>query len=110
MPERDPLTRGSPGKYDDAVTHPELAELRISIDAVDRQLLELVRQRIELVLRVGDFKRARNLPVHDPERERLLLDRLAGDARPPLDEVTVRRVFERIVDEARRLEERHVSR
>jgi chorismate mutase len=91
------------------VTHPELAELRVAIDAVDHELLELLRRRIALVLRVGDFKRERSLPVYDPERERLLLERLSAEARPPLDDVTVRRVFERIIDEARRLEQRHVT-
>jgi len=88
---------------------PELEELRRSIDEVDRKLLELMAERARLVLAVGDVKRARNMAVYDPERERRVLDRLGSLAPAPLDATTVRRVFERLIDEMRRLEQHHVS-
>jgi chorismate mutase len=92
------------------VTVPELEELRRAIDEVDQQILALVAERVRLVLRVGDVKRERNMAVYDPERERRILDRLASQAAAPLDQTTVRRVFERLIDEARRLEQHHVQR
>jgi chorismate mutase len=58
---------------------------------------------------VGDYKRKNSLPVYDPERERSLLERLSRAARPPLDADTVRRVFERLIDESRRIEQHHVQ-
>ncbi len=88
---------------------PELEALRQQIDALDRQLLDLVAERVRLVLAVGDVKRARGLPVYDPDRERRLLERLTADPPPPLDPDTIRRVFERIIDESRRLEQVHVT-
>ncbi|MCA9641060.1 MAG: chorismate mutase [Polyangiaceae bacterium] len=88
---------------------PELAELRDAIDALDREILELVARRVEVVLRVGDFKRARNLRVYDPARERDVLDKLSAACRSPLTQETVRRIFERLIDESRRLEQVHVS-
>jgi len=94
----------------DRVTVPELEELRRAIDEVDQQILSLVAERVRLVLRVGDVKRERNMAVYDPERERKILDRLASQAPAPLDPTTVRRVFERLIDEARRLEQHHVQR
>lgn len=93
-----------------SVTIPELEELRRAIDQVDQKLLELVAERVRLVLRVGDVKRARNLPVYDPERERRVLERLAANAPDPLDGATIKRIFERLIDESRRLEQRHVAR
>jgi chorismate mutase len=92
------------------VTVPELEALRVAIDEVDRQMLDLIAERVRLVLAVGDVKRERNMPVYDPERERRVLDRLAASAPPPLDGTTVRRIFERLIDEARRLEQAHVNR
>jgi chorismate mutase len=62
------------------------------------------------VLAVGDYKRAHGLPIYDPERERKLIDRLTGEARPPLEPSTVRRIFERLIDESRRLEQHHADR
>jgi chorismate mutase len=91
------------------VTVPELEPLRAAIDEVDRKLLELMAERVRLVLAVGDVKRARSIPVYDAERERRVLDRLASLAEAPLDAPTVRRVFERLIDEMRRLEQHHVS-
>ncbi len=87
----------------------ELDELRRGIDAIDRQILKLVHDRIRLVMQVGEYKRARQLPVYDPERERQLLDRLSSAAEPPLDGPTIRRIFERLVDESRRIEQHHVE-
>lgn len=86
----------------------ELDTLRRAIDEVDRRILELVAERVSIVLQVGDYKRRNGLPVYDPERERSMLERLARCAEPPLDADTVRRIFERLVDESRRIEQRHV--
>jgi chorismate mutase len=104
-----PSRSGAGRSNNGAVTAPDLDALRKSIDDVDRRLLELMAKRVRLVLAVGDFKRAHQMPVYDPERERTVLDRLASLAEPPLDGATVRRVFERLVDEMRRLEQRHVN-
>lgn len=91
------------------MTVPGLKNLRESIDAIDRRILELLRERVALVLQVGELKRQHQANVYDPERERTLLESLARAAMPPLDAQIVRRVFERIVDESRSIEQRHVS-
>lgn len=85
----------------------ELDQLRRAIDEVDLRLLDLIRRRVELVLSVGEYKARHGLPVYDPERERRLLERLTSVAAPPLRPETVRRVFERLIDESRRLEQEH---
>jgi chorismate mutase len=87
----------------------DLDALRKAIDDVDGQLLELIAERVRLVLQVGDYKRERGIPIYDPERERLVLERLTSRAPAPLKADTVRRVFERLIDESRRLEQRHVE-
>jgi chorismate mutase len=88
---------------------PELEALRQAIDDIDAQILELVVARVRVVLSVGEYKRKRGLAVYDPDRERGLLDRLCSAAQPPVDRETVRRIFERLVDESRRIEQRHVG-
>lgn len=90
-------------------TKPELDELRRSIDAVDQQILQLLHERVRLVVAVGEYKRERGIPVYDPDRERALLDRLSRAAEAPLDAATIRRIFERLVDESRRIEQHHVG-
>jgi chorismate mutase len=87
----------------------DLDELRRSIDAVDQQILKLLHDRVRLVLAVGEYKRERGIPVYDPSRERALLDRLCKAADSPLDAETARRIFERIIDECRRIEHHHIT-
>lgn len=84
-------------------------ELRQEIDAVDTQILELLHRRLELVFQVGEIKREHGVRVYDPERERQMLARLAEAARPPMNGETVRRIFERIIDEFRAQEKHHIQ-
>jgi chorismate mutase len=88
---------------------PELEALREAIDRIDQQILELVAERVRVVLAVGDYKRKKGLPIYDPERERKVLERLSRLAGSKLDPETVRRIFERLIDESRRLEQHHGS-
>jgi chorismate mutase len=92
------------------VSDPELEALRRQIDQVDTQLLDLIHERIRLVLEVGAHKARRGLSVYDPERERRMLERLTALARPPLEPDTIRRIYERLIDESRTLEQRHSGR
>ena len=54
----------------------QLAILREDIDKVDAELLRLLNQRAELVLKVGELKKANNLAVVHADREKVLLARL----------------------------------
>ena len=86
-----------------------MESLRREIDAIDQRILDLIAARVAVVLRVGDLKRALGWAVYDPERERMMIERLSQGVRPPLDADTVRRIFERLIDESRRIEQRHVN-
>lgn len=86
-----------------------LDDLRRDIDEVDREILQLVARRMQLVLQVGDYKRKHELSVYDPERERRMLERLCNSSPAPLTAESARRIFERLIDESRSLEQRHVN-
>lgn len=51
----------------------ELSHLRDKIDAVDKQMLDLLAQRLQLVEQVGEVKSAYGLPIYDPSREAAML-------------------------------------
>ena len=48
----------------------DITELRAEIDAVDSQIIELFRQRMEISEGVAAYKQAVGKPIYDPERER----------------------------------------
>jgi chorismate mutase len=81
-----------------------LSEWRRRIDDIDRKLVELLNERSRCALEIGKIKQAENLPLYQPEREKEVL-RNAEDANPgPLSDAAIRRLFERIIDEARAAE------
>lgn len=51
----------------------ELNELRDQIDAVDKQMVELLAQRLALVEKVGEVKSQHGLPIYAPDREAAML-------------------------------------
>jgi chorismate mutase len=77
---------------------------RRRIDVIDEQLMRLLNSRSACAVEIGKVKRMLGLPVYSPEREAWILDRVMRENPGPLDPTAVRRVFERIIDESRRLE------
>ncbi len=88
---------------DDAVDR-ALARLRENIDQVDVVLVKLLNQRAEWALEIGDVKKAAGLAIYQPGREKKVHERVQSENRGPLDAPAMRRLFERIIDEARSLE------
>jgi chorismate mutase len=81
-----------------------LEELREQIDAIDARLVELLSARAACALEIGRVKKAAGLPVYQPRREAEVLAHVQRINPGPLDDDAMRRLFERIIDEARRLE------
>jgi len=84
-----------------------IEDLRNRIDSVDEQLVRLLNVRVACAVEVGRLKREAALPIYQPDREALVLDRVkrsATDLAGPLTAEAVMRIFERVIDEARRAE------
>ena len=77
---------------------------REEIDSLDSQLLTIFNRRASLALEIGRIKKILDLPVYDPSREKRIFDRMKSDNPGPLDDGAVVRLFERVIDESRRLE------
>ncbi len=77
---------------------------RRRIDEIDQQLIRLLNERSACAVEIGHIKRKLNLPAWSPEREAEILDNVERTNRGPLDDGAIRRLFERIIDEARSLE------
>jgi chorismate mutase len=86
---------------------PEMAALRERIDALDAQIEQLLNQRAMAVVEIGKAKRVLGLPVYDAAREAEIFHRLDELNPGPLENVAIRRIYERMLDEYRRLERLH---
>jgi len=85
-------------------------ELRTEIDRLDSELLRLFNQRADFALTIGRIKKSRGLPIYDPAREKLIFQRMKAENPGPLDDEAIVRLFERVIDESRRLERIMTSR
>ncbi|OHB32421.1 MAG: chorismate mutase [Desulfuromonadaceae bacterium GWC2_58_13] len=79
-------------------------DLRIKIDDLDRQLLKIFNERAEVALQIGEIKKELGLAVYDPSREKRIFDAMKAANPGPLDDGAIVRMFERVIDESRRLE------
>ena len=81
-----------------------LDDWRSRINDLDNQILDLLNQRAEAALEIGDLKRRLDLPYYVPAREAEIVARLtAGNAGPLLAD-TVRAVWREILSGCRALE------
>lgn len=82
----------------------ELRRLRDAIDHVDEVLVRLLNQRARYAIEVGRIKGVMRLPIYSPEREKEVLANAEKWSEGPLQPSAIRRLFERIIDESRRVE------
>ena len=81
-----------------------IEDWRAKIDALDRRLADLLRERAECVLAIGKIKSSQNMQVFDPEREQQIIRNILRENKGPLDDDALRRIFESVIDECRRIE------
>jgi len=81
-----------------------IEDWRRKIDLIDLKLVELFNERSKCAIEIGKIKHAQSLRVYDPEREREILRRIKEANSGPLDDEGLQRLFERVIDECRRIE------
>ncbi|MGQ0732651.1 MAG: chorismate mutase [Acidobacteriota bacterium] len=81
--------------------------LREEIDKIDEVIVRLLDRRARCAYAIGRVKHEQGLPIYEPRREAAVvarvkeLNRMLGG---PLDEEAIGRLYERIMDEARRIQ------
>ena len=63
----------------------ELKDLRNQIDEIDDELVHLFTKRMAISAQVADYKKANNMPIHVPARERQILQEVATKAGPDME-------------------------
>jgi chorismate mutase-like protein len=82
----------------------KVEDWRRRIDEIDRKLVELLNERSTCVVEIGKLKKVDGTPLYQPDREREVLAAAERASRGPLSGAAIRRLFERILDEARSVE------
>ena len=82
----------------------DISDLRIEINRLDQELLRIFNERASLALKIGEIKKELDLPVYDPNREKLIFEAMTKANPGPLENDAIVRLFERVIDESRSLE------
>ena len=86
-----------------------LEELRDQIDALDRQLVELLSERARAALMIGHLKASTSLPVYEPAREKVIFANVRAANRGPLPDIELTHIYERIIDVMRALQKNELA-
>jgi chorismate mutase len=87
----------------------KLADCRRQIDQLDLQIVDLLNQRTEIVHEIGRIKRQFSMPIYEPKREDQVFRNVTIHNAGPLDAEALKRIFERIIDEMRTIQQKKMS-
>lgn len=87
----------------------EMGDWRQRIDDIDLQLVKLFNERTQCAIEIGHIKKRLGLEIYSPSREAQVISNVSNANTGPLDAEAIRRLFERVIDEARRIERIHAS-
>lgn len=84
----------------------KLSELRFKIDQINSQILNLIIKRNQIARKIGEYKKEKNLPVNNFEREKEIYENIMASARRKgLNRNFVRRLFDLIFKQSKREQE-----
>jgi chorismate mutase/prephenate dehydratase len=87
------------------MTEKDLDTLRQEINTIDEKIVQLLDERAELVKKIGEYKKNKNIPVYHPEREQEVRDRVLAVSRGIFPQKALIQIFTEIMSAARSLEE-----
>ncbi len=83
----------------------DLGALRTAIDGLDRRIIDLLNRRSKLVVKVGKYKQANNMPIYAPHREAQVLGRVLGLNKGPLQGRTIEAIYRELMSGSFALEQ-----
>jgi chorismate mutase len=82
----------------------DIADWRIKIDELDRQIVALISARAHAAQEIGKLKRTIAMPVYEPNRERVIFENVHAANKGPLPDIELTHIYERIIDVMRALQ------
>lgn len=77
----------------------KIKDLRLRINEIDREILELIIERFSLVSEIGEIKNKKGIAIVDKKREQEILENLTNDAdKKGLDPEIVKKVWKVLME------------
>lgn len=79
------------------MSNQELIELRESINEIDKKLIDLIKERMEISVKIGKYKSYNNLSILNNNREKEVIENLKNYNDNKLDNKFIERVWLQIM-------------
>jgi|TARA_B100000886_G_scaffold328312_1_gene276587 chorismate mutase len=79
------------------MSNQELIELRESINEIDKKLIDLIKERMEISVKIGKYKSDNNLSILNNNREKEVIENLKNYNDNKLDNKFIERVWLQIM-------------
>jgi len=83
----------------------EIEQCRKEIDEIDKELINLFERRMDVVIRVANYKEENDLPIYDEERESKIIKKNVDNLKNKNYDLLARRFFLSIMELSRSLQE-----
>src|SRR5713226_1836981 len=87
----------------------DIAEWRKQIDEIDKQIIRLLNQRARAAQEIGRLKRNTDMPIYEPDRERVIYENVRRENQGPLPDLEVKHIYERIIDVMRKIQKEEIQ-
>ena len=87
----------------------DIADWRKRIDEIDRRLVEILNLRAQAAQEIGRLKRQTDLPIYEPDRERIVLTQVQAANHGPLQGRHLVQIYERIMDVMRNIQKEEIE-
>ena len=81
-----------------------ILELRQQIDAIDEEVIRLLKKRMGISKEVGKLKEELHIPVEDKDREEEIIHRLTSQAGRNLSEEQLIRIFTAVFKSSKQIQ------
>jgi len=71
----------------------KILELRVQLDNIDKNILQLLEERMDIIHQVGCIKYKLNIPIEDIDREEKIINKLKNLSKNNLTENQLKNLF-----------------
>ena len=86
----------------------DISELRVIIDDLDKQLVDLLNERARAVQSIGRLKRHTSMPIYEPDRERAVYRNVAEYNKGPLREQDLQIIYQSLMAVMREIQSHEI--
>ena len=83
----------------------DIAEWRVRIDELDRQIVALISERARAAQEIGRLKKSSTLPIYEPNREAVVFENVRASNPGPIPDNELVHIYERLIDVMRSLQQ-----